>query len=56
MMIVTGKVDDNDNGDGTTSDKVNDDGNGVTVDGTMGYDDDGDWLARTWRRWRHVND
>ena len=33
---------DDDDGDGVTGDEVDDDGNGVTGDGAMGYDDDDD--------------
>jgi len=39
MMIVTSKDDDNDDGDGATGNKVDNDGNGVTGDGATGYDD-----------------
>jgi hypothetical protein len=47
MMIATGKDVDYDDGNGATSDEVDDDGDGATGDGATGYNDVDDC---NWRR------
>ena len=55
-MIVTGKVDDNDDGNGMRGNEVDNDGNGTTDDGATGYDNVDDCDGQRQRQrgwWRH---
>ena len=50
-MIVMSKDDDNNDGNGAMGNKADDDGNGATGDGTMGYDNVEDDGGGTTGRW-----